>query len=462
MKTLAPTFRIAEIDITESPVVLRMPFRFGIVTLRRCFEAHVRVRIESADGRSAWGATSEMLVPKWFDKNPALSDVQNFDQLRDVLRLARDAYLSDAKPDSAFGHFARHHDQHLRVCAGLGHNPLLANYGPAQIDKAVLDAFCRWSQQSFYSAVQTNSVGIGDRHPAFDAFPWPAFLSDLRPQTHIHARHTVGLLDALSDKDVTEPVGDGLPETLEQVVRVYGHRYFKLKVSGQLKADIERLSAIASVLDTLPQAYHVTLDGNEQYTDAAAFADLLTAMRATPALRRLLSSILFIEQPIARAHALDTDVSGAAIGLPVIVDESDGTLDAFEQARARGYSGISSKTCKGIYRSLLNAARCQTWNAQLAQPRYFMSAEDLTVQAGLCLQQDLALVNLLGIGHVERNGHHYVNGLAARPADEQARFLKAHPDLYENSHGAARVKIQGGRLSIASLAGVGFASSGGQ
>ena len=49
-----------------------------------------------------------------------------------------------------------------------------------------------------------------------------------------------------------------------------------------------------------------------------------------------------------------------------------------------------------------------------------MSAEDLTTQAGLSVQQDLALVNLLGITHVERNGHHYVNGMAALPRGRAA------------------------------------------
>ena len=53
-----------------------------------------------------------------------------------------------------------------------------------------------------------------------------------------------------------------------------------------------------------------------------------------------------------------------------------------------------------------------------------MSAEDLTTQAGLSVQQDLALVNLLGITHVERNGHHYVNGMAALPRAEQQAFLR--------------------------------------
>jgi L-alanine-DL-glutamate epimerase-like enolase superfamily enzyme len=452
------TFRITDVDITESPVVLRMPFRFGIVTLRQCFEAQVRVRIQTPDGASAWGATAEMIVPKWFDKNPALTDTQNFDQQRDVLRLARQAYLSDARPKTAFGHFAAHHDEHLLVSAKLGHNPLLANYGPALIDKAVLDALCRLLGCSFYAVVQTNAVGIDGSHPAFAGMDWAPFLASLQPATYIHARHTVGMLDALTAPDITEPVNDGLPETLQQVVQAYGHRYYKLKVGGQLQADIQRLCAIAAVLDTMTEPYGVSLDGNEQYQSAAEFAELLNAMRQTPALARLVSSIMFIEQPIARSQALTTDLSGPEIGLPVIVDESDGPLDAFVQAKAHGYSGISSKTCKGVYRSLLNAMRCRVWNAVSGQTRYFMSGEDLTVQAGLCLQQDLALVNLLGISHVERNGHHYVNGMAAKPPAEQARFLQAHPDLYEHRHGATRLKISQGQLAIASLDCVGFAS----
>jgi hypothetical protein len=62
------------------------------------------------------------------------------------------------------------------------------------------------------------------------------------------------------------------------------------------------------------------------------------------------------------------------------------------------------------------------WNGEAARRAYFMSGEDLTTQAGLAVQQDLALVNLLGITHVERNGHHYVNGMAALPPAEQQAF----------------------------------------
>jgi Enolase C-terminal domain-like len=455
----APQFRVAEIELRQTPVVLRMPFRFGVVTLRRCHQAFVRTLIETTDGKSYWGVAAEMIVPKWFDKNPALSDEDNFEQQRSVLRWARDAYLADPRPASAFGHFARHHHAHQRFCEVRGFNPLLASYGPALIDRAVLDALCRYTRQSFYSVISSNLVGLDASMQEFADVDMSAFVGTLRPATTIHARHTVGMVDAITRADVLEPAGDGLPETLQEVVRAYGHRYFKIKVGGKLDADIDRLKAIASVLDTLPYDYKLSLDGNEQYPDVDSLLVLLQRMRGSPALRRLCASILFIEQPIARQHAFSIDLGRNDPGWPVIIDESDGLLDAFVQARACGYSGISSKTCKGVYRSLLNAARCAQWNGEQNGRRYFMSAEDLTVQAGLSLQQDLALVNLIGVTHVERNGHHYVNGLASRPAAEQQAFLRAHPDVYMHSHGAVRLRIEGGQISLGSLDTVGYASA---
>ncbi|MGH8741270.1 MAG: mandelate racemase, partial [Burkholderiales bacterium] len=199
-------------------------------------------------------------------------------------------------------------------------------------------------------------------------------------------------------------------------------------------------------------------DGNEQFGDAEEAIHLWRKIREEPRLRRLASSVVFIEQPIKRSHALAGDISALAEDKPVIIDESDDSLEAFPRARRLGYSGVSSKTCKGIYKSLLNAARCRLWNTEEGRDRYFMSGEDLTIQAGLALQQDLALVSLLGLSHVERNGHHYVNGMAGLPAEEQDAFLKAHPDLYERSHGAVRPRISGGMLEIKSLDTPGYAS----
>jgi hypothetical protein len=89
-----------------------------------------------------------------------------------------------------------------------------------------------------------------------------------------------------------------------------------------------------------------------------------------------------------------------------------------------------------------------------------MSAEDLTTWAGASLQQDLALVSLIGLTHVERNGHHFIDGMCFAPEEEQRSFLQAHPDLYQRAGGPVRLKIERGRLKLGSLACPGFAVGG--
>ena len=243
------------------------------------------------------------------------------------------------------------------------------------------------------------------------------------------------------------------------MVSTYGHTWFKLMVGGNVAADIDRLSTIASVLDRSSAPYRSSLDGNEQYENADTVLELWRKMAETKRLKRLVDGIVFIEQPINRKSALSRDLDALKSAKPVIIDESDGDMGAFVRAKALGYAGVSSKTCKGIYKSLLNAARCVVWNRDVGRDMFFMSGEDLTTQAGLSVQQDLALVSALGLTHVERNGHHYVNGMADLPAHEQDAFLAAHPDLYRRSHGAVRLHITGGDLAIGSLAKPGFGSA---
>lgn len=456
----APLLRVREVQILERPVRLRLPFRFGVVTLTEAPQVFVRARITLKDGRGAWGAAAEMLAPKWFDKDPALTNEDNFEQLRTSLRIAAGLYGEGRIAHTAFRHFAEAHHFQTAACLAKGLNPLVGAFGPALLDRAVLDGLCRLYGVSFFDAIATNLPGIapGDVLPEFTGFDMDGFLASLQPLPRLHARHTVGLVDPITAADRWERVGDGLPETLEEVVGTYGHTYFKLKVGGDVDADVARLTAIAAVLDRIREPYAVTLDGNEQYETVAGALALWEAMAGTPALRRLVEATLFIEQPIARKHALVEDIGPLDAHRPVIIDESDADLDAFPEARALGYRGVSSKSCKGLYKSLINRARCALWNAEIGRAEFFMSAEDLTTQAGLAVQQDLALAAVLGLDHVERNGHHYVNGMAALPPAEQQAFLAAHPDLYVAAGPTVRLRIERGRLAVGSLACPGFAS----
>ena len=82
-----------------------------------------------------------------------------------------------------------------------------------------------------------------------------------------------------------------------------------------------------------------------------------------------------------------------------------------------------------------------------------MSAEDLTTQAGLSVQQDLALVALLGLAHVERNGHHYVDGLADAPAHESSGFAAGAPGSVRAHGGRRGWRIATGRSPSARCSG---------
>ncbi|EJZ19976.1 hypothetical protein RCCGEPOP_17508 [Rhizobium sp. Pop5] len=308
---------------------------------------------------------------------------------------------------------------------------------------------------SFFDAVCRNLIGIGGHMlPGdIDANAASAVLASLRPESSISARHTIGLLDPITEGDIVRPVDDGLPENLEAVIARYGNRWFKIKLSGAIDADLDRLTRIATVLDRLPD-YQVTVDGNEQFAAAEQLGALLAQIEAMPRLARLRAAIAFIEQPFSRAITMETPLGGLAAQLPFLIDESDDGDGAFARARGLGYTGVSSKTCKGIYRSLLKAIRIRTATV----PGPFLSGEDLTCQAGLAVQQDLALVSLLGLSHVERNGHHYVAGMQGAPEAEKTRFAEAHPGLYERGPDGPRLSIRDGRIAIGSLGAVGYAS----
>jgi hypothetical protein len=452
-------FSVVALDRFERAVRLRLPFRFGAATVRDAAQAFIRARIRFADGQEAQGWTAELMVPKWFDKSPLRSHEDNIGDLRRALTLAADAYMSDRATRTAFGHASFHYRTLLATGAQQQLNALTVSFGAALADRAILDALCRARGMSFAAAINANLPGIdASLSSDLDAFDLAPFLRRLRSAPEIAVRHTVGLLDTLVASDIAQRPGDDLPVALDDVIARYGPRYFKLKLTGIVSDDVARLADIARVLAAIPK-YQVTLDGNEQFADAGAVREFCHALRADRRLERLAAATLYLEQPLPREITLAIDVHDIASLVPLLIDESDATFDAFPVARKLGYMGVSSKNCKGPYKSIVNAARCA--KAKAEHGRALLSGEDLTAQAGLAVQQDLALVGLLGLKHVERNGHHYVAGFDGQgaPADEQHAFLAAHPDLYEASARGVRLAVRDGVLSLRSLACPGFASA---
>ena len=428
MKPVA--FQIKDIQVFQRPVTLRLPFRFGAATVTACPQAFVKVTL-SIEGVEWQGASAELMVPKWFDKSPQRTQDDNFDQLRLCVLKARDAYLAAAAAQSAYGLSESATQIVIDQMLAEGHPRLVGQFGPALLDKAVADAVLHSQNQSWVSGLSQGLLGD----------PWSGSLK-LHTANSVWLRHTVGLADRLTDTEPLTALEDGLPNSLTQAIEAYGLKYFKLKVGGNLEADLERLAKIEAVLSKV-QDYKVTLDGNETFQNVQA----LTKHEAT---QRLLERTLLIEQPLPRAIALEEKIPSMPLNIPVILDESDDHPDVLAKGLALGYRGISSKACKGIYRSLHSASLVQK------TPHCLLSGEDLTCQAGLGVQQDTLLATSLGVQHIERNGHHYVKGFGIAPPHESNEFAKAHADLYTSSSAGVHLNVQQGQINIASLHQTGF------
>ncbi|MDI1347033.1 MAG: mandelate racemase, partial [Pseudolabrys sp.] len=250
MTISVPRLRLLEVERYERPVKLRLPVRFGVVTLREAPQLFLRVRIKLVDGREGEGVSAELLVPKWFDKAPELTNEDNFNQLRRAVAIAQ-RHMMNAGEQTAFGISAAANAGHRKECAEAGLNGLVASFGVAVIERAIIDALGRLERVPAAALVRGNRLGIGTvLTPDLAGFDLNKFLAGVKPAASIFARHTVGLVDAITRADTQgKRLDDGLPESLEEVIAAYGHVYFKLKVGGDVAADIERLAQIATVLD---------------------------------------------------------------------------------------------------------------------------------------------------------------------------------------------------------------------
>jgi len=278
-----------------------------------------------------------------------------------------------------------------------------------------------------------------------------------KPRTEISIRHTIGIFDPLTDEDWPKQkrLNDGLPETVEEHIRLNGIRFFKIKISGNVKQDLSRLARIWEILPHEKEPV-VTLDANEAFDDLELFAQFVTRLEREQL--GLFQHIAFIEQPLHRRIALDMKsakwIRRIAAKRPIIIDESDDSIDAFPRARTVGYSGTSHKNCKGVFKSLIN--KCLISHLALQDQEAVMSAEDLQNLPIVPLHQDFVSVGALGLSHCERNGHHYNFGLSMLSEKDKASVARRHRDLYERRGDEWFLKIRNGAVNCASLQCVGF------
>ena len=433
----------------------RLPFRYGIVTMTRLPHLVMRLTVE-IDGRAHHGFAADHLPPKWFTKNPASAYADDLADMVEVIRQACETARALPAAETVFALWRELYAAQSAWARERGFPALLAGFGTSLVERAVIDAFCRATRQPFAQAVRTGALGVdvGAIHAELAGVACADFLP-AQPFRSIIVRHTVGLTDPLTEGDIEsgELVRDGLPQTLEAVIRKYGVTHFKIKLCGDIARDCARLLRLAEIL---PPSAACTLDGNENYQAVAPFRALWEELRGDPVIARLLGGLIFVEQPLHRDIAL-TEATAQELQdwrerPPIIIDESDAELTSLPTALASGYAGTSHKNCKGVFKSFASAALIA--HRRRANPRaaLHLSAEDLSNIGPIALPQDLAVLATLGIPHAERNGHHYFAGLSQFPPAIQHAAQAAHGDLYEpHPDGFPMPRIRAGRMEIGSV-----------
>ena len=418
------TFQIPKINVKNIQFHIlnmhtRFPFQYGIASLTAIPHLFLRVSIELDGNKLATGLTSEGLPPKWFTKNPNTHFEEDLPHFFEVIQHAANSAIQS--PEGTFFEIWQNvqsaqdsNEFHPEVA------PLLANLGVALVERAIIDAVCRGSETNLHLALQQNILGIdlGAVRANLSNIDLPSVVAK-ETSPSVHVRHTIGLGDPLDINDLEhgESLKDGLPFTLEENIREYGLKYFKIKVRGNLDVDLARLKRILKVLEnTSVQQPMFTLDGNESFQSLQEFQEFYAkAMEDSDISKFLDQGLLFIEQPLHRSVALSEDLNSWADRPPIVLDESDGDMSSLPTALELGYQGCSHKNCKGIVKSLANAALLQHESKNDPKGVYLLSGEDLANVGPVALNQDLAMVASLGVSHVERNGHHYFRGLSMFP-----------------------------------------------
>src|SRR5262249_19199638 len=153
--------------------------------------------------------------------------------------------------------------------------------------------------------------------------------------------------DPLTDADVRQRQGDGLPETLAEWVPFNGLTHLKIKLNGDdLAWDVDRVVAVERVAAEAQgrrgvARWFYSLDFNERCPHVEYLLDFLRRLgeRAPDAFAR----VQYVEQPTARdLKANRQNVMHQASRLvPVVIDESLLDLESLNLAQEMGYTGAA-------------------------------------------------------------------------------------------------------------------------
>jgi L-alanine-DL-glutamate epimerase-like enolase superfamily enzyme len=444
MSSTSPNARHVRIVEVEPIFSVELPagvFSFGAATAGDLTLAHVRVRAEDRQGRSADGWGAVFLSHPWAFPGTE-PDGQSKNELMKALVAAFGERLAGS---DLWGHPLDHflaiqpelHSIAARIAAGRGIPEsipaLFSLVSLSPIDAAIHDAYGNLHGFSTYDALGAVDLDWDLSRVLGDGFAGRYPGDELRsmPVARVPISHTVGGVDPLTAGDVED---DAIP-ALETWIRRDGVRSFKVKLKGQdLDWDASRIVEVYRVARSvdLAMAVQIFADLNEQAPSVDYILAMLDGVEARdPAARAALDAL---EQPLSRNLSTSApSLAAVSAQIPVVLDEGLTSLESIDQALDLGWSGIALKTCKTQSLMLLALAKAH-------QRGMHVSVQDLT-NPGIALLQSVGFAARLPV---------------TRPIETNARQYYPATSLPEATIFPGIYRVQHGEVSTGGLDGPGF------
>lgn len=414
--TLLSDIRVCQATINTHRIAYRTPMKFGGRVVTDAVLVDVALEVESGGGQRAVGWGSMPMGNAWAWPSRQLSSEETLSaMIRLAERLAR-----WVEHDRVAGHpleithqWAMHYErlacEVVQELALQEPMPRLAQLVAASPFEAALhDAYGRVHQTNSYRL-----LGKSYLRRDLSAFLDGSFqgeyldqyvLADPKPRMPLY--HLVGALDPLERPDIQQPIGDGLPESLDEWIVFNGLTHLKIKLAGDdLGWDVERVLAVDRVASRVQQQrgcrhWVYSLDFNERCADVQYVLEFLDQVqsRCPAAYER----IQYIEQPTHRdlaSHPHQT-MHEAARRKPIVIDESLVDYGSLLLARQMGYTGVALKACKGHSEALLMAAAAQKFGM-------FLCVQDLTCVGRSFLHSASLAARIAPVAAIEGNGRQY-------------------------------------------------------
>lgn len=442
---MLPTdIRVKQVDYSYEDFAYRTPIKFGGVALDKVTLLNVTMTVETVSGKVATGFGSMPLGNVWAWPSKVLNYGATLNAMKQATRMLCELYrgnTSVAHPirithdlESRFG-FNRIRDE-IRTRERM---PLLALLVVASaFDAALHDAYGKVHGLNCYHTYGPPFFDddLGDYlGEEFRGDKLHHFIAR-DPQPELPLYHLVGALDPLTEAEVKQPVGDGLPETLAQWITRDGLTHLKIKLNGDDAGwDVDRILGVNAVATTTApgRAFQFSLDFNERCQNVDYLLDVLNRVNAKSP--EAFDRIQYVEQPTARDLKANPQnkMHAAAKLKPVVIDESLLDLETLHLAREQGYTGVAFKACKGQTQSLLLAVAAQKFGL-------FRCVQDLTCPGASLIHSAGLAARIPGVVAIEANSRQYC---PAANAAWEARF----PGVFTTTNG---------RMNTGVLTGVGL------